>query len=101
MQRSISLLVLALLGPALQDPAGEGLPFEGALVVEAPVAADGLAPGDVLLSIQGRPSTTLAILRRQLAESLGSTVKARLRRQDRELEIEWIPAPGAYRLTDW
>lgn len=100
MPQSAELCFLAVLGLGLQDPGGEGLTFEGALVLEAPALPEGPAAGDVVLSINGRPCASLAVLRRHLADALGSPTKARVRRQEREIDLEWTPAIGTYRLTD-
>jgi hypothetical protein len=100
MARSAELCILAVLALGTQDPGGEGQPFEGALVLEAPALPEGPVAGDIVLSINGRPCTSLAVLRRHLADALGSPAKARVRRQDREIDLEWTPPTGTYRLTD-
>lgn len=100
MRRSLGSLGSLGLAAALLASAQERVPFEGALVLELP-GEGGPAAGDVLLSLDGRAPATLPALRRQIGESLGASVKARVRREGRDLELAWTPSPGTYRLTDW
>jgi len=92
---------LALGGLGFQDPAVESPPFEGALVVEAPGGTPGLVPGDVVRSLNGLVPESLPRMRRELGKRLGEPTKAKVNRQGREMDLEWTPAPGPYRLTDW
>jgi Do/DeqQ family serine protease len=98
-----SKVVRPWLGAELQDVTAEiadtlGLARpQGALVVtlekESPLAAAGLRPGDLLLSIDGREiASAKEFIYRVATNSAGSRIPVRYRRQDKETEVSVLLA---------
>lgn len=73
--------------------------FEGGFVAECPEGA--LKAEDVVIAVDGRPAATLADLRRRVGEAIGRPLRLRVKRGAQELDLDWTPPPGRYRLTEW
>lgn len=69
------------LGVSLSDPPGGGAPTVAMVMPESPAARAGLAPGDVVLALDGAPVTDRETFSRLMAEKRwGDTVRVSIRR---------------------
>ena len=73
------------------EPAGEDRPRIVSVVADSPAQRAGLARGDVLLSLGGRPVTIDTLTPELNTNSLGEVVQVVFRRGNREMEVSLVP----------
>jgi S1-C subfamily serine protease len=62
------------------------------VVADAPAAAAGLRPGDVIVAVDGSPIEGMSELQRVMAsERIGSPVRFTVARHERLLEVDVVP----------
>lgn len=73
------------------QPAQRNRPRIVGIVTDGPAARAGLARGDVLLSLDGRPVTMDSLTTELNSNSLGDEVQVLFQRDDQEMEVTLVP----------